>query len=129
VSLRPVATPLTRSDWLDWTAARGDEPALFTRPGKKPSAGIVIIEPDKRVWAFEPTNHFAGYTLTFPKGTVEAGWSLAATAAREAFEETGLLVEVGTFLADVERTLSVARFYLGRRRGGSPPTWVGRHSP
>ena len=87
---------------------------------KKLSAGAVIVEPDGRCWLFEPTNHFGGYKLTFPKGTVEAGWSLEASAAREVFEETGLVVRIGEPLIDVERSTSVARYFRGRRVGGTP---------
>ena len=82
--------------------------------------GAVIIEPDNRVWLYEPTNHYGDYQRTFPKGTVDAGDSFEATAAREAFEETGLLVEIGAFLIDSDRSLSVTRFFLGRRIGGCP---------
>lgn len=120
VSLSQVTTPLAHSDWLALVSAIGDEPSPLTKPGKRPSAGVVIVETDGRVWACEPTNHYAGYDLTFPKGTVEADWSLAATAAREAFEETGLLVKIEKFLVDVERSASRARYYLGTRRGGTP---------
>ncbi|HYI85433.1 MAG TPA: hypothetical protein VEX11_19790, partial [Acetobacteraceae bacterium] len=36
------------------------------------------------------------------------------------FEETGLLVALGAFLADVERSVTVPRYYLARRVGGTP---------
>ena len=80
----------------------------------------MILEPDGRVWLYEPTNHYGSYQRTFPKGTVDAGDSFEATAAREAFEETGLLVEIGAFLIDSDRSLSVTRFYLAHRIGGCP---------
>ena len=80
----------------------------------------MIVEPDGRVWVCEPTNQFGGSPRPFPKGTRVAGWSRQATAAREVFEETGLLVEVGAFLIDCGRRHSVTRFFLARRIGGSP---------
>ena len=99
--------------------ARSASP-LSTPHKKKLSAGAVIREPDGRIWLVEPTNGFGGYVRTFPKGTIEPGYSLAATAAKEAFEEAGLLVEIGPPLADVERTTSVCRYFLARRVGGTP---------
>jgi 8-oxo-dGTP pyrophosphatase MutT (NUDIX family) len=49
-----------------------------------------------------------------------SGLSLAANAAKEVFEETGLLIEVGQPLIDTERTASVCRYFLGQRIGGDP---------
>ena len=46
--------------------------------------------------------------------------STPSSAAKEVFEETGLLIEVGRFLVDTERTESVCRYFLGRRIGGDP---------
>ena len=86
----------------------------------KLSAGAVIIEPDGRVWLVEPTNHHGGYHRSFPKGTIEGGWSLRATAVKEAFEETGLLVQLGAFLIDVPRTTSITRYFIAKRIGGTP---------
>ena len=93
---------------------------LKLKPGKAASAGAIIREPDGRIWLVEPTNKFFGYERTFPKGTKEPHCSLAATAAKEVFEETGLLVEIGSFLIDVDRTASVCRYFLGHRIDGDP---------
>jgi ADP-ribose pyrophosphatase YjhB (NUDIX family) len=57
---------------------------------------------------------------TFPKGTRKPGYSLAATAAKEAFEETGLLVEIDVPFIDAPRSKSVCRYFLARRFGGDP---------
>jgi ADP-ribose pyrophosphatase YjhB (NUDIX family) len=84
------------------------------------SAGAVIIEADGRIWLFEPTNHYRGYKYTFPKGRVEDGFSLRAAAAKEVFEETGLLVRIGRFLIDVKRTHTRTRYYLAERIAGTP---------
>ncbi|MCW3476753.1 NUDIX hydrolase [Limobrevibacterium gyesilva] len=97
-----------------------DPPAPVPGKGRKLSAGAVVVEPDGRVWLVEPTNHFGGYVRTFPKGRVEHGLSLRATAVREAFEETGLLVRLGRFLVDGVRTTTVTRYYLAERVGGTP---------
>jgi 8-oxo-dGTP pyrophosphatase MutT (NUDIX family) len=94
--------------------------AAVPKSWKKRAAGAVIREPDGRVWLYEPTNHYGGYQQTFPKGTVDGADSFEATAAREAFEETGLLVEIGAFLIDSDRSLSVTRFFLACRIGGCP---------
>ena len=59
----------------------------------------------------EPTNSYWGYVRTFPKGTRKPGYSLAATAAKEAFEETGLLVEIDVPFIDAPRSKSVCRYF------------------
>jgi len=97
-----------------------DEPPFHAPKGKHASAGVIIREPDGRVWLTHPTNAFGGYKCTFPKGTAEEGMSLQATAVRETFEETGLKVRIVGFLGDFHRTTSVARIYLAERVGGTP---------
>ncbi|MGL4460243.1 MAG: NUDIX hydrolase, partial [Plesiomonas shigelloides] len=54
------------------------------------------------------------------KGTAEPDLSLQANAIKEAFEESGLQVEITGFIGDFERTTSVARMYKARRVGGDP---------
>lgn len=39
---------------------------------------------------------------------------------KEAFEETGLLVQLGAFLIDVPRTTSITRYFIAKRIGGTP---------
>jgi 8-oxo-dGTP pyrophosphatase MutT (NUDIX family) len=122
VPLTPAQPPSSMAGWATLVRApsRQNSPPPFPKSWKKRAAGAVIFEPDGRVWLYEPTNHYCGYQQTFPKGTVGAGDSFEATAAREAFEETGLLVEIGAFLIDSDRSLSVTRFFLGHRIGGCP---------
>lgn len=84
------------------------------------SSGVVIEEPDGRVWVINPTNSFGGYKGTFPKGGVEDGLSMQANAIKEAFEETGLQVEITDFIGDFDRSTSRCRFYRARRIGGTP---------
>lgn len=88
--------------------------------GKKVSAGAVVVEPDGRVWIYEPANHFGGYEHTFPKGQLDKGQSLHANAMREVFEETGLLVDLVDFVGDFEGDTTVTRYYVAKRKGGAP---------
>ena len=98
------------------------EPAFKASPGKKTSSGVVVVEPDGRIWVVSPSNKFGGYTNTFPKGTLSPGekLSLRANAIKETYEETGLKIELTGFLADSDRSTSTTRYYLGRRVGGNP---------
>lgn len=94
-------------------------------PGEKlspSSAGLVMIEPDGRVWIVEPTGHFGGYSYTFPKGRIEGGLTARHTALKETHEESGLRAEIyerlGDFVSDY--TGDVTRYYVGRSTGGAP---------
>ncbi len=112
-------------DAAGWSAVEGqegpfEEPAFEPLPGKRVAAGVVIEESDGRVWVVHPSNAFGGYPATFPKGTRDPGMSLRATAIREAWEESGLRVVLTAFLADLVRSRSKTRYYLGRRVGGCP---------
>jgi predicted DNA-binding WGR domain protein/8-oxo-dGTP pyrophosphatase MutT (NUDIX family) len=111
----------------DWTKVPGQKPGiedglpdLAANKFKHPAAGVIIQEPDGRVWITAPTNSYGGYRNTFPKGTQEQGLTLQQTAIKEAWEETGLKIEITGVLGDFERTTSVSRFYIARRVGGSP---------
>jgi ADP-ribose pyrophosphatase YjhB (NUDIX family) len=96
-----------------------DEPALMLVHGKNPAAGAVIEESDGRVWLVKPTNGFA-YKCTFPKGHVEKGLSPQAAAIKEAWEESGLKIQITGFLDDVERSGTTSRYYSAKRVGGTP---------
>ncbi len=97
-----------------------EEPPFSATAGLAPAAGVVVVEPDDRVWAVAPTNGFGGYSLTFPKGRLEAGLDLRTSAIKEAHEETGLRVVVTGFLIDLPRSTTFTRYYLARRIGGTP---------
>lgn len=98
-----------------------DEPALVPgQRGHKLAAGLVILEPDGRIWLVSPTNRFGGYATTFPKGRIDPGLSYQANAIREAWEESGLKARIVAFLGDVDRTTTRTRYYLARREGGTP---------
>lgn len=97
-----------------------DEPPYVLPAGLAAAAGVVVVEEDGRIWLVAPTNRFGGYEATFPKGRVDPGTSLQHTALREAFEESGLVVELTSWLLDTRRTQTFTRYYLARRTGGSP---------
>lgn len=99
-----------------------DEPAYKVTPGKQAASGAVVIEQDGRVWIVSPTNRHGGYLNTFPKGKINHGekLSLQANALKEVFEESGLKVELISFLCDSERDTSTTRLYLARRLTGNP---------
>jgi len=108
-----------------WKSVAGTKPDLdgipFDAPeGKSIGAGVLVVEPDGRIWLTRPTNSYGGYNNTFPKGTVEQGLTLQQSAIKEAFEETGLRVEITGMLGDYERDTSVARMFVARRVGGTP---------
>lgn len=87
---------------------------------KVQGSGVIIQEPDGRVWIMHPRGGFGGYKATFPKGQQDEGLSLRANAIKEAYEETGLHVELTGYAGDVERGTSNARYYFARRVGGTP---------
>jgi len=124
VKMEPWHGPSTIAEWkgVEGTNPRFDALAgqIEVPPGKHLGAGVIVVEPDGRVWLTKPTNGFGGYANTFPKGTVEDGLSLQQSAIKEAYEETGLKVEIAGVLGDYERTTSVARYYIARRVGGTP---------
>lgn len=109
-----------------WAAVKGTNEKLDQdfpfepHPTKKTGAGVIILEPDGRVWLTKPTNEFGNYKQTFPKGTAESGLTLQQNAIKEAWEETGLKVKIIGIAADIERDTSKARFYFARRVGGTP---------
>lgn len=112
--------PTQASGWEAIAAQHAvDEPAFDAPPGYKKAAGVVMREPDGRIWLVAPSNAFGGYEATFPKGTME-GHSAQATALVEVFEEAGLRVRLLRHLVDVKRTQSYTRYYLAERIGGNP---------
>jgi 8-oxo-dGTP pyrophosphatase MutT (NUDIX family) len=96
------------------------EPPFMAPAGLAAAAGVVIREADGRVWSVAPTNGFGGYSLTFPKGRLEAGLDLRAAARKEAHEEVGLCIAITGFLIDLPRSTTFTRYYLARRIGGTP---------
>jgi 8-oxo-dGTP pyrophosphatase MutT (NUDIX family) len=88
-------------------------------PGLRTAAGVVIQEPDGRVWLHSPTNGFGGLKNSFPKGRHEGG-HYQHTAAREAYEETGLNVRITGHVGDYDRSVTRTRYYTADRVGGNP---------
>lgn len=109
---------------LKWKGVAGTNPNLqepeLDSAGLNQGAGVIVMEPDGRVWIVEPTNHYGQYEHTFPKGTLETGLSLQETAIKEAYEESGLQVQITGLLGDFVRSQSVGRYYLAQRVGGTP---------
>lgn len=90
------------------------------QPDLTRKAGAVVVEPDGRIWVIEPTNHYWGTVASFPKGTLDDETCPRLTALREVFEETGLVVQLGEHLADVQRDDAIVRLYRARRVSGRP---------
>jgi ADP-ribose pyrophosphatase YjhB (NUDIX family) len=114
--------PSTPEEW-DWVSGQDGyliEPDFELAEHKQASAGVVVEEPDGRIWVIHPTNKFGGYSGTFPKGRIEEDINLQASAIKEAFEESGLQVEITGFLKDVDRTVTRCRYYTAKRVGGTP---------
>ena len=112
--------PTTADGWKTLgEASTFDEPQMKTVSGKQAAAGVVTIETDGRAWVVAPSNAFGGYSATFPKGRLD-GLPPRAAAIREAFEESGLQVELTGYLCDSERSTTVTRYYTARRVGGNP---------
>lgn len=67
-------------------------------PPFKASYGGVLVDAAGRVLLREPTNHYGGYTWTFPKGKAEPGETPEQTALREVREETGCEARILTLI-------------------------------
>lgn len=115
----PFTTPKPEF-WKGVTDIDLGESPLITPNGMRKSAGVLVMEPDGRVWIVEPKDHFGGYQHTFPKGGATPGITLQQSAIKEAFEESGLEVELTDLLGDFHGTTSVTRYYLAKRKGGAP---------
>lgn len=121
VPFKPWNPPQDGWAKVSGTNEKLDESLPFEpHPTKKTAAGVLIMEPDGRVWLTRPTNAFGGYQHTYPKGTAEDGLTLQQNAIKEAWEETGLKVKIVGVLGDFERDTSKARYYIARRVGGTP---------
>lgn len=97
-----------------------DPHPLVVKDGKKAASGVIIHEPDGRVWLTKPTNSYGGYKYTLPKGSAEHDLTLQQNAVKEAYEETGLHVQITGHAGDYERDTSVGRYYHAKRIGGHP---------
>lgn len=122
VAMEKWEPPSRESGWANVAGQNRhlNEPEIDPPEGAQVGSGVIVVEPDGRVWVIDPTNKFGGYQSTFPKGKQDAGLSLQANAIKECFEESGLKVEITGLLGDFKRTTSYSRYYLARRVGGTP---------
>jgi len=112
--------PASTAEWEALAAAMPlAEPEFVAPGGLQRAAGVVVREPDGRVWVVAPSNAFGGYEATFPKGRLD-GRSAKAAALVEVFEECGLRVRLTGHLLDVARSTTYTRYYTGQRLGGNP---------
>lgn len=88
--LNGIALTHAPFECLDWVRFSHELPAAaeppFPATDKRRTSGLVIIEPDQRIWLVHPTNQFGGVEATFPKGRLEPGLTLAANAVKEGWE-------------------------------------------
>ena len=123
--------------WEDTTPVK-QPPFEKLLPGKHASAGVVaIVYPysvvaktegmsagikplDFGVVLVRPFNDFAGYKLSFPKGTVDKGEGVQHAAVREFYEETGMSAKPLALLGDYVGNTSVTRYFVGHLTGGDP---------
>ncbi len=118
--------------WEKVTDVDVGEPPTGTRHTR---AGILIVEPDGRIWIAQPTNGFGGRKYTLPGGTIEKGLTDQQNALKETWEETGLQVEITGYVGDFDdanygsagQSSRTGRLYIGRRIGGAP--WDAKPEP
>lgn len=130
-----LALPTGKPEGWDDPTPMNQPPMAEIPKGSHVSAGIVAVMPTgtqfqsgDEMWPsttglvvmVHPMNGYAGYALTFPKGTVDPGESIEATAVREVWEETGLSVKPVAFLGDYKGKQSTTRFFIGHVTGGHP---------
>jgi 8-oxo-dGTP pyrophosphatase MutT (NUDIX family) len=86
------------------------------------SSGVVLLDPEGRVYVRKVAGGFGGYDWSFAKGRLEPGLSSEENALRELREEMGLEARIVGVLGDYEGTTGVTRFYVGEVTGGDPST-------
>jgi len=108
----------------DWEDVEGqmdlDEDPIDADEDTRVSSGLIMQEPDGRVWLVKPSYQYGGYKQTWPKGGQEEGLSLQANAIKETFEEIGLKGRITGLAGDFEGDTGITRFYHARREGGTP---------
>lgn len=113
--------PLTHAAAPDWKSIADvpiGEPPL--PPGQKMSSGCVVVEPDGRIWIYEPKDHFGGYEHTYPKGKIEPGLTSQQNALKELYEEAGLTANIAGHVGDFKGDTGTTRYYVAHRTGGAP---------
>jgi ADP-ribose pyrophosphatase YjhB (NUDIX family) len=91
--------------------------------------GVLIKEPDGRIWVVQPTNSFGNRKYTLPGGHNEQGLTDQQNALKEVWEECGLQVKITGHLGDFEDSNNGnnGRLYVGERIGGQP--WDAKVEP
>lgn len=97
----------------------GEPPDPEPSTDRRNAARVIVRELDGRVWLHDPQNE--PYVM-IPGGGREDGETMQQAAIRECMEETGLLVELTDYVADMVDAYGWRRFYVGRRIGGEPTT-------
>lgn len=125
IVIAPWTGPATDEDWqrVDGQAPQLDSGLGSYAQAMRPRVGVIIVEPDGRLWLMEPTNHEPNgqVPLTFPQGPLPPGLSMQAAAIRIAHELTGLKVRITGVLGDYRPgNKSLFRYYIAERTGGSP---------
>jgi 8-oxo-dGTP diphosphatase len=101
---RRVARPLPSADAVAPLPVEGGEGRRY--PGRPVvGVGAVVFEEDGRVVLVRRRQEPLAGQWSLPGGTLELGESLEAGAAREVFEETGLVVDVGEVVDVFDRIL------------------------
>lgn len=117
-----------------WTPFDGDVATVQLRRSGQPgtpkkqtesmtpkiAAGVLVEEPDGRVWSFEPSGHFGGVSRSLPKGRVDDGQTEQEAALRELWEETGLTGEITGDIGWYPGQMTLTHFFRARRTGGAP---------
>ncbi len=106
--------------WLDHKDTDAGANVPFDSGGLKKSSGVILVEPDGKIWIHKVANKFDGYDYTFSKGGVEKGLTPQQNALKETFEEQGLQGEIHAHLGDFKGNTSMSRYYVGKRTGGDP---------
>lgn len=113
--------PLTSVGEQDWSSIPDVDVGEPPMPqAKRLSSGVIVEEPDGRVWICEVANHYDGLEHSWSKGRIESGLTSQQNAIKEAYEELGLQVEITGHIMDYVGGYTTSRYYTARRTGGSP---------
>lgn len=95
-----------------------DGPGATGTPAK--ASGIILLNPDGKVWIRKVSGAFGGYEYSFAKGQVEPGLTEQQNAHKELYEEMGLEGTVDDVLGTFKKTTGTAKYFIGTKTGGDP---------